>query len=232
MQLDATSGGVVGPSSTPPASGSHPPCGDPNPLRGIHTVRLGGLQFRKPTTSLTINKAISHRDAHLLDQFNGLWKPVPSPHKRPVSATGTIKFYDGATNHRHMALCRMGLGMIFTLNSLGAGMHSITAEATSRLPTIVSAVSAAGSQVVYEVSGEYHGHLECRIIETMGSQSPLQFTVTRRSGSCDPVRLNSFSDGSTLLRLGTQSPASLMHRPRDDVSLLHRPWLYTLEPTL
>jgi hypothetical protein len=147
------------------------------------------------TTSLTINKATPTVTLTSSANPTVYGSPVTFTAQTAVSATGTITFYDGATI--------IGTGTLssgtatFTLNSLGAGTHSITASYGGD-SNYLSALSAAVSQVVTKFPVN---------ITVTSSQNPsnygqsvtFTFTVTGVPGLAIPSGSTAFSDGSTPL---------------------------------
>jgi hypothetical protein len=195
MQLDATSGGVVGTFIYTPASGTILPAG--TQILSVAFTPSDSVDYSSAntTTSLTINKATPTVTLTSSTNPTVYGSPVTFTAQTAVSATGTIKFYDGATI--------IGTGTLsngtatFTLNSLGAGMHSITASYGGD-SNYLSAVSAAVSQVVTKFPVN---------ITVTSSQNPsnygqsvtFTFTVTGVPGLAIPSGSIAFSDGSTLL---------------------------------
>jgi hypothetical protein len=195
MQLDATSGGVVGTFIYTPASGTILPAG--TQILSVAFAPSDSVDYSSAntTTSLTINKATPTVTLTSSTNPTIYGSPVTFTAQTAVSATGTIIFYDGATI--------IGIGTLssgtatFTLNSLGAGTHSITASYCGD-SNYLSAVSAAVSQVVTKSPVN---------ITVTSSQNPsnygqsvtFTFTVTGVPGLAIPSGSIAFSDGSTPL---------------------------------
>jgi hypothetical protein len=194
-QLDAASGGVVGTFIYTPASGTILPAGTQILSVAFTPSDTVDYSSANTTTSLTINKATPTVTLTSSTNPTVYGSPVTFTAQTALSATGTITFYDGATI--------IGTGTLssgtatFTLNSLGAGMHSITASYGGD-SNYLSAVSAAVSQVVTKSPVN---------ITVTSSQNPsnygqsvtFTFTVTGVPGLAIPSGSIAFSDGSTPL---------------------------------
>jgi hypothetical protein len=194
-QLDATSGGVVGTFIYTPTSGTILLAGTQILTLAFTPSDTVDYSSANTTTSLTINKATPTVTLTSSANPTVYGSSVTFTAQAAVSATGTITFYDGATI--------IGTGTLssgtatFTLNSLGAGTHSITASYGGD-SNYLSAVSAAVSQVVTKSPVN---------ITVTSSQNPsnygqsvsFTFTVTGVSGLAIPSGSIAFSDGSTPL---------------------------------
>ena len=194
-QLDATSGGVVGTFIYTPTSGTILPAGTQILSLAFTPSDAVDYSSANTTTSLTINKATPTVTLTSSANPTVYGSPVTFTAQTAVSATGTITFYDGATI--------IGTGTLssgtatFTLNSLGAGTHSITASYGGD-SNYLSAVSAAVSQVVTKFPVN---------ITVTSSQNPsnygqsvtFTFTATGVPGLAIPSGSIAFSDGSTPL---------------------------------
>jgi hypothetical protein len=201
-QLNATSGGVAGTFVYTPAAGTVL-------AAGSHTLSVAftptdAVDYSAASATVTLTVTKTTPTVVLASSAN------PSVYGVAViftattnaAATGTMLFYDGGLV--------LGPGTIsggvatYTLNSLGAGTHSITAGYAGD-SNYLAAVSAAVSQVVTRapVAMSITSSLNP---SNFGQSVTFTFTVTGVAGLTTPTGSIAFTDGGTLLASPTLNP--------------------------
>jgi len=194
-QLNATSGGVAGTFVYTPAAGTVL-------AAGSHTLSVAftptdAVDYSAASATVTLIVTKTTPTVVLVSSANPsvYGVAVTFTATTNAAATGTMLFYDGGLV--------LGPGTIsggvatYTLNSLGAGTHSITAGYAGD-SNYLAAVSAAVSQVVTRapVAMSITSSLNP---SNFGQSVTFTFTITGVAGLTTPTGSIAFTDGGTLL---------------------------------
>ena len=201
-QLNATSGGVAGTFVYTPAAGTILTAGSHTLSVAFTPTDAVDYSAASATVTLTVTKTTPTVVLASSANPSVYGVAVTFTATTNAAATGTMLFYDGGLV--------LGPGTIsggvatYTLNSLGAGTHSITAGYAGD-SNYLAAVSAAVSQVVTRapVAMSITSSLNP---SNFGQSVTFTFTVTGVAGLTTPTGSIAFTDGGTLLASPTLNP--------------------------
>jgi len=201
-QLNATSGGVAGTFVYTPAAGTIL-------TAGSHTLSVvftptDAVDYSSASATVTLTVTKTTPTIVLVSSANPsvYGVSVTFTATTNAAASGTMLFYDGGLV--------LGPGTIsggvatYTLNSLGAGTHSITA-AYAGDSNYLSAVSAAVSQVVTRVPVTITATSSLNP-SNFGQPVTFTFTVIGVAGLTTPTGSIAFTDGGTLIASPVLNP--------------------------
>jgi hypothetical protein len=204
-QLNATSGGVAGTFVYTPAAGTIL-------TAGLHTLSVAftptdTVDYSAAIATVTLTVTKKTPTIVLVSSANPsvYGVSVTFTATTSASATGTMLFYDGGLV--------LGPGTIsggvatYTLNSLGAGTHSITASYAGD-SNYLAAVSAAVSQVVTKAPITLTATSSLNP-SNFGQSVTFTFTATGVAGLPIPTGSIAFTDGGTLVASPVLNPSGI-----------------------
>jgi hypothetical protein len=204
-QLNATSGGVAGTFVYTPAAGTIL-------TAGLHTLSVAftptdTVDYSAAIATVTLAVTKKTPTIVLVSSANPsvYGVSVTFTATTSASATGTMLFYDGGLV--------LGPGTIsggvatYTLNSLGAGTHSITASYAGD-SNYLAAVSAAVSQVVTKAPITLTATSSLNP-SNFGQSVTFTFTATGVAGLPIPTGSIAFTDGGTLVASPVLNPSGI-----------------------